>query len=249
MGSMNNHPTTVCHVVAMPFPGRGHINPMMSFCNLLVSKSEEILITFVVTEEWLGFLGSEPKPANIRFATIPNVIHGSFLSVSRAQMDEIIAGVDMSGVRFLWVARGDASRIKEGCSADSDHDDSGFHRLANGYAQDLGNEICSIDLSDAEEEGQNNEGEGGEEEAASESEIVRAFREDESRRNAPLPPEAAARVVEAMQYQTPREAIPIPTPMNCQNTISQFPAATTTNAAKMFRIQRIPITTTPVFIA
>ncbi|XP_058211865.1 UDP-glycosyltransferase 87A1-like [Rhododendron vialii] len=74
MGSINNHPTTICHVVAMPYPGRGHINPMMSFCNLLVSKSEEILITFVVTEEWLGFLGSEPKPANIRFATIPNVI-------------------------------------------------------------------------------------------------------------------------------------------------------------------------------
>ncbi|KAG5549718.1 hypothetical protein RHGRI_014875 [Rhododendron griersonianum] len=83
--------------------------------------------------------------------------------------------------------------------ADSDHDDSGFHRLANGYAQGLGNEICSIDLSDGEEEGQNNEGKGGEEEAASESEIVRAFREDESRRNAPLPPEAAARVVEAMR--------------------------------------------------
>ncbi|XP_058227027.1 uncharacterized protein LOC131335600 [Rhododendron vialii] len=83
--------------------------------------------------------------------------------------------------------------------ADSNHNDSDFHRLANGYAQGLGNEICSIDLSDGEEEGQNNEGEGGEEEAASESEIVRAFREDESRRNAPLPPEAAARVVEAMR--------------------------------------------------
>ncbi|KAI8574062.1 hypothetical protein RHMOL_Rhmol01G0325400 [Rhododendron molle] len=71
----NNNPTTICHVVAMPYPGRGHINPMMNFCKLLSSKSDEILITFVVTEEWLGFLSSEPKPpANIRFATIPNVI-------------------------------------------------------------------------------------------------------------------------------------------------------------------------------
>ncbi|KAE9463611.1 hypothetical protein C3L33_04466, partial [Rhododendron williamsianum] len=71
----NNKPTTICHVVAMPYPGRGHINPMMNFCKLLASKKDEILITFVVTEEWLGFLSSEPKPpANIRFATIPNVV-------------------------------------------------------------------------------------------------------------------------------------------------------------------------------
>ncbi|KAF7154083.1 hypothetical protein RHSIM_Rhsim01G0240500 [Rhododendron simsii] len=71
----NNNPTTICHVVAIPYPGRGHINPMMNFCKLLASKRDEILITFVVTEEWLGFLSSEPKPpVNIRFATIPNVI-------------------------------------------------------------------------------------------------------------------------------------------------------------------------------
>ncbi|KAG5567057.1 hypothetical protein RHGRI_002580 [Rhododendron griersonianum] len=241
----NDNPTTICHVVAIPYPGRGHVNPMMNFCKLLSSKRDEILITFIVTEEWLGILSSEPKPpANIRFATIPNVIpseigraadvpergnelvnyipgipptriadlptlfhgdgvktvhltcdavsrvpkaqyllltsiyelesqtidaiksaiptpiysigpsipyfrlgdnsslsidsqngensyvqwldsqpkssvlyisQGSFLSVSRTQMDEIIAGVDMSGVRFLWVTRGEASRIKEGC--------------------------------------------------------------------------------------------------------------------------------------
>ncbi|GFZ13428.1 hypothetical protein Acr_23g0018130 [Actinidia rufa] len=30
-------------------------------------------------------------------------------------MDEIIAGVKNSGARFLWVARGEASRIKEAC--------------------------------------------------------------------------------------------------------------------------------------
>ncbi|XP_058204189.1 UDP-glycosyltransferase 87A1-like isoform X2 [Rhododendron vialii] len=65
-----------CHVVAMAYPGRGHINPMMSLCQLLASKTDRIRITFVVTEEWLGFLGSEPKPppANIRFATVPNVL-------------------------------------------------------------------------------------------------------------------------------------------------------------------------------
>lgn len=62
------------HVVAVPYPGRGHVNPMMNLAKLLVSNHSNILVTFVVTEEWLGFIGSDPKPDNIRFATIPNVI-------------------------------------------------------------------------------------------------------------------------------------------------------------------------------
>ena len=65
--------TTICHVVAMPFPGRGHINPMMNLCKLLASRKPDILITIVVTEEWLGFIGSDAKPDNIQFASIPNV--------------------------------------------------------------------------------------------------------------------------------------------------------------------------------
>ncbi|CAI8585902.1 unnamed protein product [Vicia faba] len=65
----------LCHVLAMPFPGRGHINPMLSFCKILASRRpEKILITFVITEEWLGYIGADPKPEAIRFATIPNVI-------------------------------------------------------------------------------------------------------------------------------------------------------------------------------
>lgn len=62
------------HVMAIPYPGRGHINPMMNFCKLLASTTPDVLITFVVTEEWLGFIGSEPRPDAVRFATIPNVI-------------------------------------------------------------------------------------------------------------------------------------------------------------------------------
>ncbi|GMP90367.1 hypothetical protein CsSME_00041534 [Camellia sinensis var. sinensis] len=58
----------------MPSAGRGHINPMMNLCKLLASRSHHILVTFVVTEEWLGFIGSDPKPDNIRFRTIPNVL-------------------------------------------------------------------------------------------------------------------------------------------------------------------------------
>ncbi|KAK7816950.1 udp-glycosyltransferase 87a1 [Quercus suber] len=69
------HEPTVCHLVAMPYPGRSHINAMMNLCKLLASKTADILISFVVTEEWLGFISSEPKPpAQIRFATVPNCI-------------------------------------------------------------------------------------------------------------------------------------------------------------------------------
>ncbi|KAM3739984.1 hypothetical protein ACB098_08G064700 [Castanea mollissima] len=74
MNSVKAKPTTQCHVVAMPYPGRGHINPMMNLCKILASKNKDILVTFVVTEEWLSFIGSDPMPDNIRFSTIPNVI-------------------------------------------------------------------------------------------------------------------------------------------------------------------------------
>ncbi|PRQ34653.1 putative 7-deoxyloganetin glucosyltransferase [Rosa chinensis] len=65
---------SICHVVAMPYPGRGHINTMMYLCKLLASQETDILITLVLTEECLGFIGSEDKLDNIRFATIPNVL-------------------------------------------------------------------------------------------------------------------------------------------------------------------------------
>ncbi|XP_015874642.2 UDP-glycosyltransferase 87A1-like [Ziziphus jujuba] len=74
MESAGAESTRICHVVAMPYPGRGHINPMMNLCKLLVSKNKDILVTFVVTEEWLSFIGSEAKPDNIRFSSIPNVV-------------------------------------------------------------------------------------------------------------------------------------------------------------------------------
>ncbi|KAK3409782.1 hypothetical protein EUGRSUZ_J01869 [Eucalyptus grandis] len=63
-----------CHVVAMPFPALGHINPLMNLCKILASRAPHVTVTFVLTEEWLGFIGSDHKPSNISFATIPNVI-------------------------------------------------------------------------------------------------------------------------------------------------------------------------------
>ena len=86
MEAAKTEPTAVCHVVALPYPGRGHINPMMNLCKQLVSKAPDILITFIITEEWLGFIGSDPKPSNISYATIPNVIPS-----------ELIRGKDFPG--------------------------------------------------------------------------------------------------------------------------------------------------------
>ncbi|RVW56906.1 UDP-glycosyltransferase 87A2 [Vitis vinifera] len=74
MDSDDGERTTGCHVVAMPYPGRGHVNPMMNLCKLLASRQDDILITFVLTEEWLDLISSEDKPENVRFETIPNVI-------------------------------------------------------------------------------------------------------------------------------------------------------------------------------
>ncbi|KAK4355960.1 hypothetical protein RND71_024931 [Anisodus tanguticus] len=62
------------HIVAMPYPGRGHINPMMNFCKIIVTKNPNIFITFIVTEEWHSFIKSDKLPDNIKYATIPNVI-------------------------------------------------------------------------------------------------------------------------------------------------------------------------------
>ncbi|KAJ3703053.1 hypothetical protein LUZ61_006758 [Rhynchospora tenuis] len=62
------------HVVAIPFPGRGHINPMMVLSRQLIASG--IHITFVVTEEWLGLINSAhpPPPPELNFMMIPNCI-------------------------------------------------------------------------------------------------------------------------------------------------------------------------------
>ncbi|GFZ13425.1 hypothetical protein Acr_23g0018100 [Actinidia rufa] len=60
----------------------------------------------------LQWLNSQPK------SSVLYISHGSFLSVSKAQMDEIIVGVKNSGVRILWVARGEASWITDLCGGD-----------------------------------------------------------------------------------------------------------------------------------
>ncbi|KAK4710593.1 hypothetical protein R3W88_005106 [Solanum pinnatisectum] len=54
-----------CHILAIPYPGRGHINPLMNLCKLIAATS---------TPNHLLQISFIPKPDNIQFRTIPNVI-------------------------------------------------------------------------------------------------------------------------------------------------------------------------------
>ncbi|GKV20726.1 hypothetical protein SLEP1_g30808 [Rubroshorea leprosula] len=80
------------HLVVVPYPGRGHINPVLNTCKLLVSNSDNILITVVLTDEWLDLLSSEPKTDRIQFMSIPNVVPS-----------ERVRAADISGfVKAVW---------------------------------------------------------------------------------------------------------------------------------------------------
>lgn len=86
-----------CHVAAIPYPGRSHINPMLNLCHLLASRSDGILITVFLTEEWVGIITPEPKPPNLRCLSFPNVLprereraaqYMSFLEAVMGKMEE-----------------------------------------------------------------------------------------------------------------------------------------------------------------
>ncbi|CAI9107058.1 OLC1v1006333C1 [Oldenlandia corymbosa var. corymbosa] len=69
--------TKKCNIIAIPYPGRGHINPLMNFCKQLISTAQpnnNIQITVVVTEEWQELLSPDPVPETMRFVAIPNVL-------------------------------------------------------------------------------------------------------------------------------------------------------------------------------
>lgn len=91
---------------------------------------------------------------------------------------------------------------EEDFNANNGHD---FHGLSNGNAHMVETDTAFADRSDrVERENEEAEGEDEEEEEermrkASESATQRAFREDDSRRNAPLTPENAMRVMDAMR--------------------------------------------------
>lgn len=59
------------------------------------------------SRDYLQWLDSQP------IGSVLYISLGSFLSVSSTQMDEIASGLRISGVRFLWVARSEAPRLKK----------------------------------------------------------------------------------------------------------------------------------------
>ncbi|GJM92819.1 hypothetical protein PR202_ga09323 [Eleusine coracana subsp. coracana] len=71
-------PPATRHVVAVPYPGRGHINPMLVVCRQLAAADSALTVTVVVTEEWHALLASAgvvpSLPERVRLATITNVL-------------------------------------------------------------------------------------------------------------------------------------------------------------------------------
>ena len=69
-----------CHFVAVPFPGRGHVNSMLNLCRILTAR-DGVSATVVVTEEWLGLLANDPAlagAARVRLEAVPNVIPSEY---------------------------------------------------------------------------------------------------------------------------------------------------------------------------
>ncbi|CAL5350814.1 unnamed protein product [Camellia sinensis] len=93
---------------------------------------------------------------------------------------------------YIQNSDGDSDDDSDG---DSD-DDSVFPHLANGYTNPVEIEVSSIDLSDDEDTKSNEEDDDERMREVTDSAIRRVFREDESRRNAPLTAKTATRVME-----------------------------------------------------
>ncbi|XP_062075917.1 UDP-glycosyltransferase 87A1-like [Humulus lupulus] len=92
-----------------PFPiypiGPISINPEFHLQN---TSNDNTIISGTVPE-YVQWLDSQPE------ASVLYISFGSFLSVSNTQLDEIVAGIRTSGVRHMWVARDNVSKIKDGC--------------------------------------------------------------------------------------------------------------------------------------
>ncbi|XP_026441438.1 UDP-glycosyltransferase 87A1-like [Papaver somniferum] len=64
---------------------------MMNFCKHLALKLDDsVKITFVVTEEWLHILESDPKPPQIHLRSVPNVIPSEFVRSGTLDFDSFL---------------------------------------------------------------------------------------------------------------------------------------------------------------
>ncbi|KAI8523231.1 hypothetical protein RHMOL_Rhmol13G0057200 [Rhododendron molle] len=87
-----------------PFPVYS-LGPLIPYFNLQYQNSS--CPTAPNGVNYLEWLDSQPQ------SSVLYISLGSFLSVSSAQMDEIAAGLQSSGVKYLWVARDKALSLKE----------------------------------------------------------------------------------------------------------------------------------------
>lgn len=92
--------------LTFPFPVYP-LGPMVPYFEL--KHNSDSATTDQELPHYIEWLNSQPRNS------VLYVSMGSFLSVSGTQLDEIVAGVRDSGVRFLWISRGDTSLFKDGC--------------------------------------------------------------------------------------------------------------------------------------
>lgn len=93
-----------------PFPVYT-IGPAIPYYKLGNNSPSSLGDSIELHHNYLQWLDRQPRNS------VLYVSLGSFLSVSSAQMDEIVSGLNDSGVRFLWVVRGDETcRMKRACN-------------------------------------------------------------------------------------------------------------------------------------
>jgi len=80
------------------------IGPTIPNFSLIKNNPKSSITNHSYYIEWLD---SQPT------GSVLYIAQGSFFSVSSAQIDEIVAALCSSNVRFLWIARSEASRLKE----------------------------------------------------------------------------------------------------------------------------------------
>lgn len=84
------------------------IGPNIPYFNLGY-KSHYLNATNDAAQNYIDWLNLQPC------GSVLYISFGSFLSVSRSQMDEIIGALHDSNIRYLWVTRDETNRLKEKC--------------------------------------------------------------------------------------------------------------------------------------
>lgn len=83
------------------------IGPAIPYFSL--KKYPTLSTTNGSSHSYMEWLDAQP------IGSVLYISQGSHFSVSRAQIDEIAFALQESGIRFMWVARSEASRLKEIC--------------------------------------------------------------------------------------------------------------------------------------